>query len=68
MNRYDIMYNSIQKNIQELCEFLVDEFDIVSYYDLIDYITDLYNFKVSVYKENKELALKISKELEREEQ
>lgn len=67
MNRYDIMYNSIQKNIQELCEFLVDEFDIVSYYDLIDYITDLYNFKVGVYKENKELALKVLKELESEE-
>lgn len=66
MNRYDIMYNSIQKNIQELCEFLVDEFDIVSYYDLIDYITDLHNFKVGVYKENKELALKILKEIERE--
>lgn len=66
MNRYDIMYNSIQKNIQELCEFLVDEFDVVSYYDLIDYIVDLHNFKVGVYKENKDLALKILKEIERE--
>lgn len=68
MNTYDIMYNSIQKNIQELCEFLVDEFGVVSYYDLVDYITDLYNFKVSVCKENKELALKILKELESEDE
>lgn len=66
MNSYDIMYNSLMKNIQELSEFLVDEFGVVSYYDLVDYITDLYNFKVSVYKENKELALKILKELESE--
>lgn len=66
MNKYDICYNSLLKNIQELCEFLVDEFDIVSYYDLIDYIIDLHNFKVGVYKENKELALKILKEIESE--
>ena len=66
MNSYDIMYNSLMKNIQELSEFLVDEFGLTGYYDLVDYIIDLYNFKVGVYKENKELALKIVKELERE--
>lgn len=68
MNSYDIMYNSLMKNIQELSEFLVDEFGLTGYYDLVDFMIDLHNFKVGVYKENKELALKILKELEREEQ
>ena len=66
MNSYDIMYNSLMKNIQELSEFLVDEFGLTGYYDLVDYMIDLHNFKVGVYKENKELALKILKEIERE--
>ena len=66
MNSYDIMYNSLQKNIQELSEFLVDEFGLTGYYDLVDYMIDLHNFKVGVYKENSELALKILKEIERE--
>ncbi len=43
MKKYDIMYNSILKNIQELCEFLVDDFKVNNYYDLIDKIIFLNN-------------------------
>ena len=68
MNSYDIMYNSIQKNIEELSEFLVDNFGLTGYYDFVDYMVNLYNFKVGVYKENKELATKIDKELESEDE
>lgn len=50
MNKYDIMYNSIQKNIQELCEFLVDETGATGYYDLVDYIYTLKENSILLYK------------------
>ena len=53
MNRYDIMYNSIQKNIQELTEFLVDDFKVNNYYELIDKIIFLNNVYVKKQKKNK---------------
>ena len=59
MNNYEIMEKSIMKNLQELSEFVVDEFGISNYYDLVDLLVDLYNFKVLVYKRNKELAKKL---------
>ena len=63
MNSYETMEQSIMKNLQELSEFVVDEFGISNYYDLVDLLVDLYNFKVLVYKRNKELAKEIEKDL-----
>lgn len=63
MNSYETMEQSIMKNLQELSEFVVDEFGISNYYDLVDLLVDLYNFKVLVYKRNKELAKKIENDL-----
>lgn len=59
MNKYDVCYNSIQKNIQELCEFLVDDCKVSGYYDLVDYMIELINFKAIMYQENKELTQKV---------
>jgi len=67
MNEYDIMKESIYKNIQELSEFLVDELKVNNYYDLIDTIIDLHNFRAIAYKYDKKLTEKIIKELESEE-
>lgn len=59
MNKYDICYNSLLKNIQEFCEFCVDDLKVSGYYDLVDYIIELVNFKATMYQENKELTLKV---------
>ena len=67
MNEYDIMKESIYKNIQELSEFLVDELKVNNYYDLIDTIIYLHNFRAIAYKYDKKLTEKIIKELESEE-
>ena len=68
MNSYDTMYNSLLKNIQEFTEFCVDNFGCYGYYDLVDFMIDLYNFKASVYKEDRELFDKIEKELKESEE
>ena len=67
MNRYDIMYNSLEKNMQELCEFLVDEFDITGYYTLTDYMVRMHNFIALVYQKDKKLAKEIEKEVNKNE-
>ena len=36
MEDVDALEESIQKNITELCEYIVNFFDITNYYDLID--------------------------------
>ena len=66
MERYEKMYNSLSKNIGEFCEFVIEEFDIDNYYDLTDLMIDLHNFRAKTYKHNKDLALKIIDELEKE--
>lgn len=66
MNKYEVVKNSILKNLGELSEFVAD-LGITNYYDLVDYIIDLHNFRAKVYKENKELATRISKAIEKEE-
>jgi trans-2-enoyl-CoA reductase len=68
MNRYDIMNNSLKKNIQELCEFLVDNFNVTNYYDLTDYMVRTYNFIALVYQKDKKLAKEIEKELNESEE
>lgn len=65
MNKYEAVKNSILKNLGEFSEFVVD-LGITNFYDLVDYIIDLHNFRVKVYKENKSLATKIMKEIEKE--
>lgn len=59
MNKYDVMYNSLQKNIQEFCEFCVDDLKTTGYYDLIDYITELHNFRAIMYQKDKEMTTSI---------
>lgn len=68
MDKSELMINSIYKNIQELAEFCAYDLGITNYYDLVDYIIDLHNFRARVYKENKPLAQKIIKELEEEDE
>lgn len=67
MNKYDLLYNSLQKNIQEFIEFIVDNFKITSYYNLTDLIVYLHNFMAKTYVKNKELAFEIEKELKENE-
>ena len=62
--KVEIMEQSILKNIQELSEFLIYDLHIDNYYDLIEELVDLYNFRVKVYRKNKKLFEEISKELE----
>ena len=66
MEKYELMHNSIMHNIGELSEFLVDTFEITNYYDLVDFMIDLYNFRVKVFKQDKKLGIEIMKELESE--
>ena len=66
MEKYEILEQSIMKNIQELSEFIVDNFDITNYYDLVDLMIDLHNFKAKMYKRDKQLTMEILKELETE--
>jgi hypothetical protein len=66
MEEYDLMEQSLLKNLQEFVEFVVYDLKITNYYDLVDYIVDLHNFKAKAYKKNKELTLEIIKEIEME--
>ena len=66
MEKYEIMKNSIYKNIEELSEFLVDNFKVNNYYELVDKMIELYNFRAKTIKANKELAIEIINELEKE--
>lgn len=45
MDKYKVMENSMLKNMQEFCEDIVDQFGVKNYYDLIDLIYDLWNFR-----------------------
>ncbi|MBR5303490.1 MAG: hypothetical protein IKU37_01520 [Candidatus Gastranaerophilales bacterium] len=63
MNKYDIIHNSLQKNIQELSEFLVDEFGITNYYDLVDLMIELFNFKLITKNEYNDTYNKVMKHL-----
>ena len=66
MEDYDLLKNSIYKNIQEFTEFVVNEFNITNYYDLVEYIIDLHNFKAKVWKLDQELFIRTEKELKRD--
>lgn len=63
MEEYETLKRSIDKNIQEFAEFIVDTFGITNYYDLLDMIIDLHNFRAKVYKQDRILYFKIDKAL-----
>lgn len=65
MNKYEAVKNSILKNLGEFSEFVAD-LGITNYYDLVEYIIDLHNFRAKVYKQDEKLAKKIMKEIEKE--
>lgn len=60
---YELMRQSILKNIQELSEECVDNFRVTNYYDLSELVTDLWNIRAKLYKKNKKLYEEIIKEL-----
>lgn len=66
MEEYETLKRSIDKNIQEFAEFIVDTFGITNYYDLVDMIIDLHNFRAKVYKQDRVLYFKIDKALKGE--
>lgn len=66
MEEYETLQQSIDKNIQEFAEFIVDTFGITNYYDLLDMIIDLHNFRAKVYKQDRVLFFKIDKALKGE--
>lgn len=47
MDKYEIMENSLMKNIQELSEYLVDNLNITNYYELLDILKFVYDIKMS---------------------
>lgn len=61
--KYELMEQSILKNIQELSEECVDNFHVTNYYELSDLITNLWNIRAKLYKKNKDLYEKIVKEI-----
>ena len=67
MEEYELMENSILKNIQELSETCVSDFNISNYYDLVDLLYELWNIRAKLTQKNKELYKEIIKELESEE-
>lgn len=65
MKNYEQLHNSLAKNSQELTEFLADTFKVSNYYDLVEEIAKLYNFRAIAFKRNKGEAMAIYKEAER---
>ncbi len=63
MENYGILEQNLMKNIQEFSEFVVDNFGITNYYDLVDLMIDLHNFKAKMYKRDKKLTMEILNEL-----
>lgn len=61
--KYELMEQSISKNIQELSEECVDNFHVTNYYELSDLITNLWNIRAKLYKKNKDLYEEIVKEI-----
>lgn len=60
---YELMEQSILKNIQELSEDCVDNFHVSNYYELSDLIVNLWNIRAKLYKKNKKLYEEIAKEI-----
>lgn len=63
---YDLMKQSLLKNLQEFSEECVDNYRINNYYELSDLIVDLWNIRAKLIKKDKKLYENILKELESE--
>lgn len=63
MDNYELMENSVQKNIQELTEFCVDNMHVSNYYDLIDLMIELWNIRAKLKKKDNKLFEEIKKEI-----
>jgi len=63
--KYEALKRSIDKNGQEFIEFLADTFKVYNFYDLVEEIAKLYNFRAIAFKRNKGEAMAIYKEAER---
>jgi len=66
MDNYETMENSMLKNIQEFCEDIVDQFGVTNYYELIDLIYDLWNFRALTKQLNPKLYKDIKEQIEKE--
>lgn len=66
MEKYELMEQSILKNLQELSETCVSDFNVSNYYELVDLLYDLWNVRAILTKKNKELYKEIVAELEKE--
>ena len=66
MDNYEVMENSMLKNIQEFCEDIVDQFGVTNYYELIDLIYDLWNFRAITKQLNPKLYKDIKEQIEKE--
>lgn len=65
MDESEIVKTSLLNNIQELSEFLAYDMHINSYYDLVDKLVNLHNFRAKVYKKDKSLYEEIKNEIEK---
>jgi hypothetical protein len=66
MDKYEVFKNSMLKNMQEFCEDIVDQFGVENYYDLIDLIYDLWNFRAITKQLNPRLYKDIQEQIEKE--
>jgi hypothetical protein len=66
MDKYEVFENSMLKNMQEFCEDIVDQFGVENYYDLIDLIYDLWNFRAITKQLNPRLYKDIQEQIEKE--
>jgi hypothetical protein len=66
MDKYEVFKNSMLKNMQEFCEDIVDQFGVENYYDLIDLIYDLWNFRSIVQQVRPRLYKDIQEQIEKE--
>ena len=66
MDKYEVFKNSMSKNMQEFCEDIVDQFGVKNYYDLINLIYDLWNFRAIVKQIRPKLYEDIQEQIEKE--
>jgi len=64
--KYELMEQSILKNIQELSEECVDNFHVTNYYELSDLITNLWNIRAKLYKKDNKIFYEIMEEINNE--
>ena len=63
---YDLMEQSILKNLQELSEFCVSDFKVNNYYELVDKIIYINNIVTLLKQENYGLYKELEKKVESE--